>query len=1146
MRLRRLDLTRYGKFTDHHLDFGPAPVDGPDFHIIYGPNEAGKSTTMQGWLDLLYGIPAQSRMNFRHDYGALQLGAVIAAGGAEHALIRTKGRQGTLTGPGGNVLPESLLQGLLGGIDRAGYEAMFSLDDETLEKGGESILSSQGDLGQMLFAAASGLAEMGQELDRLRAQAAGFFKPGGRSGGLADLKRELAAIEDEITAQDVGAREVAALVAARDAAQAGFDAAQAAQDQTVAQLDLVDRQWAALPLASRFMALQAELADLPDLPPLPDGWAAEAGELLRAQGETRVRIDAQEGLLATLRQELASAVDDPAMLAHLADVDAADALKSDYDGALRDLPARGAEAASLQAQIDDHLRQLGAEGQDPARIVPPAAAVAAIRSLIEAHSGVAAGLEAARDEAAHAAARLRELTAARPEGAPAPRDLALLASVMQAELRPDPAVELARAQSAEAAARDRLDALLAALAPWRGDGAALAALVLPGTAQVQAWRQQMRDLDERAARAAAELARLDDAIARLTAQAQAAVAGGQPDLADLAALRAARERLWAAHRASLTAASADAFEAALRQDDQATAALAQAQSAAQQRAEARLQLDDLTIDRDRQMAMAAEARARAGDARAALAVALPAGLAADTGPDALEDWMRRRALALEGHAAWQAAQRDLVTAETRQAAVTTALAAALRAVGLAAPAEAPLPVLAAQAQLALEQAQGQASLIAAHDAARAELARREGALAQAEAAWQDWEAAWAKAWQAASGGPTGRAPVPDVAGMGAVLDLWQALDVDLRALRGLQDRIRKMQDNRAAFAAAVADLADRLGVPPGEPLALWGVIAARRIAAQQGQAARQDLQRKIDAAKARLAEMQSTQALAEARLAEIGAYFGGIGPDHLIATIEAARARQALIGERDRLGREICEAMGAEDVTTALAALEGLERPRLAATREGLRATRDLQAQNLQHSYAALVQAQGRIDAVGGDDAVARLQAAAQTLMLQIAEQSRAFLRQRLGILAVDHALQGYREQHRSAMMQRASDAFRMITRGDYRRLAAQPEGEREVLVAIAADGASKLARDLSKGTRFQLYLALRVAGYHEIASARGTVPFIADDIMETFDDDRAAETFALLAEMAGRGQVIYLTHHRHLCEMARRVCPAVRLHALG
>jgi uncharacterized protein YhaN len=40
---------------------------------------------------------------------------------------------------------------------------------------------------------------------------------------------------------------------------------------------------------------------------------------------------------------------------------------------------------------------------------------------------------------------------------------------------------------------------------------------------------------------------------------------------------------------------------------------------------------------------------------------------------------------------------------------------------------------------------------------------------------------------------------------------------------------------------------------------------------------------------------------------------------------------------------------------------------------------------------------------------------------------------------------------------------------------------------------------------------------------------------METFDDFRAEEAFRLLAGMAATGQVIYFTHHRHLCEIEGR-----------
>jgi len=148
----------------------------------------------------------------------------------------------------------------------------------------------------------------------------------------------------------------------------------------------------------------------------------------------------------------------------------------------------------------------------------------------------------------------------------------------------------------------------------------------------------------------------------------------------------------------------------------------------------------------------------------------------------------------------------------------------------------------------------------------------------------------------------------------------------------------------------------------------------------------------------------------------------------------------------------------------------------------------------------------------------------------------------RLALTGFEIGLRRYREDHRSAMLLRASEAFHRLTLGAYRGLDAQPNGGSEVLMAIPAQGGAKLASDLSKGTRFQLYLALRIAGYHELAKSRAPVPFVADDIMETFDDARAFQAFGLLADMSRTGQVIYLTHHQHLCDLALKACPDARL----
>ena len=51
---------------------------------------------------------------------------------------------------------------------------------------------------------------------------------------------------------------------------------------------------------------------------------------------------------------------------------------------------------------------------------------------------------------------------------------------------------------------------------------------------------------------------------------------------------------------------------------------------------------------------------------------------------------------------------------------------------------------------------------------------------------------------------------------------------------------------------------------------------------------------------------------------------------------------------------------------------------------------------------------------------------------------------------------------------------------------------------------------------------------------------------METFDDARAELALTEFAELSRTGQIIYLTHHRHIVELARNALGnAVQVHEL-
>src|SRR3954454_14287899 len=222
MRIRKLGLRRYGKFTDAVIDFGERSAGAPDLHIVYGANEAGKSTAMSACMDLLYGIHHQSRFNFLHPYPTMRIEAELEIFGAVRNFSRIKLPHNSLLDDAGNTVADAMLLGELGGLDRNAYQTMFCLDDETLEAGGERILASKGDLGHLLFSAAAGLADLSDRLGSAQEEAEAFFRPGRRSGILAELKKSLTALKEERERTDTLATEYARLVIEREEAAAAY------------------------------------------------------------------------------------------------------------------------------------------------------------------------------------------------------------------------------------------------------------------------------------------------------------------------------------------------------------------------------------------------------------------------------------------------------------------------------------------------------------------------------------------------------------------------------------------------------------------------------------------------------------------------------------------------------------------------------------------------------------------------------------------------------------------------------------------------------------------------------------------------------------------------------------------------------------
>jgi uncharacterized protein YhaN len=147
--------------------------------------------------------------------------------------------------------------------------------------------------------------------------------------------------------------------------------------------------------------------------------------------------------------------------------------------------------------------------------------------------------------------------------------------------------------------------------------------------------------------------------------------------------------------------------------------------------------------------------------------------------------------------------------------------------------------------------------------------------------------------------------------------------------------------------------------------------------------------------------------------------------------------------------------------------------------------------------------------------------------------------------------LRAYLDLHENPLLERAGAYLARLTQGRFVALRAAGEGTRRSLVVVGADDADYETNTLSEGTASQLYLALSLAGALEVEQERRqageeTIPIMLDDVLMTFDDQRAASALDLLAEIGRSLQIVLFTHHASVLERACELGDSVRRIEMG
>jgi uncharacterized protein YhaN len=1129
MRFGTFRLERYGPFEQLDLPFDATPGR---VNLIVAPNGYGKSVIRHAIRDFLFGIEVRTAMSFRFGTERVFLKTDIHQDGATRALVRRKGNGNTLAGPDGTELPPHEASRLFGGTTEKDFQELFGLDTALLRSGGQELIRSQGRLGEILFAAGGGmagvrtlLAELERKRDDLgRATVRHKARPlwsalSNWDQANTDLRRT-ALRPDGWLAMERQARDAA------DALQALLTE-QAAETRERDGLRTIS---ACRPWLDRLRTARETIEAAADAPDLDDTFEKRWRDALTDRATAVSSVTDATAELASARNDRTGLTFDPAWIAAEADIDYLAELRGEALSAERDLPKVAAEVAK---DLGEAARLRHDLGWDTAVPLPPTAVVKDAQRRLQSHAKRSSDAAAARDALADADHQHRETLSAL-ESLPPNADLAIF-SDLTAVLRGggDPAVRLETARRTLTETEAALRTALAAIPDCKLSEAALTTTAAPSDARLEAAGKALSS-----AEAAHQTAVRDHAAKRRAIEAEHAKLATlertallpPPDA--LVNARSLRDALWIRLQAPEPGLpDIVAFDRALRQADDVADTLIRHSQDVATAAAMRDRLVALEADRTSLGEAMIQTEAALGEARDDLLLMARAAGGNARDMATLRAFLSVRATAIQCREARDAAAAALGAIEFDLTTAGRRLAAAL---GVDMPGLTLLGTVLAEADRRIEGGRTlsarRAALTEQAVRQRATLATAASAATKADKALADWLADWNQAAPALA-----RPGTEDTVATGEALTGVEALRaIELKAAEN-QRRVDNMRAATALLATKVAALA-----PLSPPLAALPPAEAAQAFQRHLQSERNasvrcaDADRRIEQATLKLKTAQIAAETATRTLNGLRAALRAETDEDAERQLQRSRAVAAARADHAEAQRHLA-AQGAGLSIDALTIRAAETAPEADADRIAaidvahearlplIETARDARTA----AVAALEQAGTVLDAAEAaqrrEDARAMLSRTAEEAL--ILHATRALLQ-----AALDRQAAGADQP----LLARIGAVFRTITGGAQAGVRIEDTKDGQTMVALEADGIGRKSLDqLSEGTCDQLYLALRIAALEDYAAKGSPLPFIADDILQTFDDTRTTETLRALRDLSGQVQVIVLTHHAHVGDLA-------------
>ena len=1169
MRFLKLDLMAVGPFTKVSIDLSRGQFG---LHMIYGPNEAGKSSSLRAITDFLYGFPSRTKDDFVHPYAKLRIGGTILhSDGTELRCIRKKGTQNTLRdATDTSSIPDSALQKFIGDLDRNVFSKMFGIDHDALRQGGHEIVDGGGQVGETLFSSASGLSNLRSVHEQLNSTIHALFKPHGPSGELGKNIKAYDATKDKrkqslVSAETWTGHQDSMRKASQKKEQLGQEVVAMQTDQ-----NRLKRILDSLPSIAEWRKAKQELDAIKSSPILADDFAQVCNKLVLELRKYEQQFGSSKSELKSIDDQL-NALPSPNPILDGADrIEILKVRLGEFRKAQVDKPRNEGYCQQHERTAREILRNMGrpTEFSNLEHLRLPSDKQARIQHLGNQKEGLVERVKS-RDNALTILQRDIQLTKDRLETTTVAAHGSTLRSKLQ-QVQSEGNLEslVVKLRHELAAMELAVVRKLTELAPWTMTLENLDPVSVPSLATVDRFEELWRDQDTKTKLLKSQFNDEDKKAAVLDRElAILELNQSIPTLAELESKKGSRDdgwklvrRAWLDNDMAADAISefvsqfdhtdhlAGAYEQSVREVDQTAELLrTDAERVAnkariafefEQHAQKieHLQAENLLLDREREE-LTQDWRSK----WQSLAIE-------PLSPREMREWVTLFKEVRTEKGILQTKTVELQQLNERVATLRTELGQLLSCDQAAAEKSGLSLIALVQQAISIdaqnrtaESDQKQLSASLASDQAQLIVAQTE--LDQARSEMSQWNQDWASEMERIG---LEHAALPSQANMvlGQITQLFQEL-YDADGFRKRNQGIERDSSNFLSDVQAILEeySPERVSLPVEESikdlsariqLARENATTFDRLAADKKKCEASLRKTGVDINRQKV---QLNELLRQAHCEDY---------DQLARAAELSTSHKRAIERMELLEGKIRSIAGVTtlDSFVAEADLESGNsdslQPKIelmSSEIERVKATRD-------DAITQIAQENEALRVLSGQDEAGNLSSECESLASAIDEQFRelAVLRTCSAVLAA--GIERYRERNQDPVLLSASKHFRLMTLGTFSGLRVDLDDQGKTIIVGTRSNTNEDLRvtQMSDGTCDQLYLALRLASLETWLEHHEPIPFVVDDILLNFDDSRALATLSALIELSSRTQVIFFTHHQHLVDLAVKSIDPERL----